>query len=185
MKFRLLILIAVFGVAAVVAGWVYESRLRPPAVAQELEVPDNIDYFLVDLNYRAIDETGRLEYEFRSPRLEHYRRDDVSRIEVPSVDIFGDRGDWRVDALEGELRHAENLLRLSRQVVMMRTGPQPLQVLTERIRFEPDRNLVSSEAAIVMLGNQGRIEAERGVFDLASGIYRFSNSKTVFDNADG
>ena len=185
MKFRVLILIAVLGVAAVVAGWIYESRLRPPAVAQELEVPDNIDYFLVNLNYRAIDEDGRLEYEFRSPRLEHFRRDDVSRIEVPSVDIYGDGGDWRVDALEGELRHTENLLRLSRDVVMQRAGPRPLQVLTERIRFEPDKDLVSSEADIVMLGNQGRIEAERGEFDLAAGVYRFKNSKTVLDNADG
>jgi LPS export ABC transporter protein LptC len=152
-------------------------------VAEELEVPDNIDYFLVNLNYRAIDADGRLEYEFRSSRLEHYRRDDVSRMEVPSMDIYDQRGAWRVDALEGELRHAENLLRLSREVVMKRGGRKPLQVLTERIRFEPDKELVSSEASIVLLGAQGRIEAERGVFDLASGVYRFDNSKTVFVDA--
>lgn len=185
MKFRVLILIAVLGVGAVVAGWIYESRLRAPSVAQQLEVPDNIDYFLVNLNYRSIDAGGRLEYEFRSPRLEHYQRDNISRIEVPSVDIYGDGGDWRVDALEGELRHAENLLRLSREVVMKRAGERPMEVLTERLRFEPDRDLVSSEAEIVMLGDQGRIEAEGGEFDLAAGVYRFNKSRTVFNDAGG
>lgn len=183
MKFRVLILIAVLGVGAVVAGWIYESRLRAAKVAQELEVPDNIDYFLVNLNYRAVDEGGRLEYEFRSPRLEHYRRDDVSRIEVPSVDIYGDGGDWRVDALEGELHHADNLLHLSREVVMRRTGKRPMEVLTEQLRFEPDRDRVSAEAEIVMFGEQGRIVAESGEFDLAAGVYRFGKSTTVFDDA--
>ena len=183
MKARLLVLIAVLGVGAVVIGWIYESRLRPPAEARELEVPDNIDYFLANLNYRAIDDSGRLEYEFRSPRLEHYPRDDVSRIELPSVDIYGSDGEWRVDALEGELRHAENLLRLSREVVMLRSGDNPLRVLSERLRFEPDRDLVSSEASIVVLSEQGRIEAERGVFDLADKVYRFSNSRTILHDA--
>jgi lipopolysaccharide export system protein LptC len=183
MKIRLLVVIAVVGVGAVVIGWIYESRLRPPVEAQELEVPDNIDYFLANLNYRAIDEDGRLEYEFRSPRLEHYPRDDVSRIELPSVDIYGNDGDWRVDALEGELRHADNLLRLSREVVMQRSGDNPLRVLSERVRFEPDQDLLSSESSIVMLSQQGRIEAERGEFDLADRVYRFSNSRTILNDA--
>ena len=51
MKLRLLILVMVVGVAAVIAGWVYESRLRPQALSEELEVPDNIDYFLVLVTY--------------------------------------------------------------------------------------------------------------------------------------
>jgi lipopolysaccharide export system protein LptC len=184
MRTRLLVLIAVLGVGAVVTGWIYESRLSPPAEVQQLEVPDNIDYFLANLNYRAIDERGRLEYEFRSPRLEHYPRDDVSRIETPSVDIYGNDGEWRVDALEGEFHHAENLLRLSREVVMNRSGDRPLRVLSERVRFEPERDLVSSEASIVMLSDQGRVEAEQGVFDLAGKVYRFSNSRTILHDAE-
>ena len=36
-----------------------------------------------------------------------------------------------------------------------------------------------------MLGDQGRIEAEGGEFDLAAGVYRFNKSRTVFNDAGG
>ena len=180
MKSRLLILVVVLGISAVVFGWVYESKLRPRIETHELEVPDNIDSFFANLDYRSIDDEGRLDYEFKSPRVEHYPRGDVSRIETPSVQIYSDPDAWKVDALEGEFLHADNLLRLRRQVVMERGGADPMQVFTESIRFEPDKELVSSEASVVIESRQGRIEAERASFDLAAGVYRFTNSRGVY-----
>lgn len=180
MKSRLLILIAVLGVGAVLFGWVYESKLRSRVESRELVVPDNIDYFLANLNFRSIDDQGEIEYQFQSPRLEHYPRNDVSWIETPSLQIRDDPDGWQVDALEGEFQHADNLLRLRRQVVMKREGADPLRVLTESIRFEPDRELVSSEASVVIESARGRIEAEQASFDLAAGIYRFTNSRGVY-----
>lgn len=180
MKSRLSILIAVLGVGAVLFGWVYESKLRSRIETRELVVPDNIDYFLANLNFRSIDDRGEIEYQFQSPRLEHYPRNDVSWIETPSLQIRGDPDGWQIDALEGELQHADNLLRLRRQVVMQREGADPLRISTESIRFEPDRELVSSEASVVIESPRGRIEAEQASFDLASGVYRFTNSKGVY-----
>lgn len=180
MKSRLVILIAVLGVGAVLIGWVYESRLRPRVESRELVVPENIDYFLANLDYRAIDADGKLEYEFRSPRLEHFPHDDVSRIETPSLQIYGRHDDWRVDALEGEFRHADNQLYLRRQVVMNRDGADPLRLSTESILFEPDRGLVSSEDDVVIETRAGRIRAEQARFDLAAGIYRFTRSTAIY-----
>ena len=180
MKYRLSILIALLGISAVLFGWVYESKLRFQIGTRELVVPDNIDYFFANLDYRSIDDSGRLDYEFHSPRVEHYPRGDVSRIQTPSLQIYSEPDGWKVDALEGEFLHADNLLRLRRQVVMERGGADPLQVLTESIRFEPDRELISSEASVVIESRRGRIEAERASFDLAAGIYRFTNSRGVY-----
>lgn len=182
MKARLSILILVLGVGAVLIGWVYESRLRSQVETRALEVPDNIDYFLANLDYRAIDASGALEYAFQSPRLEHYPLDDVSRIESPSLQIHGQRDGWEVDAREGEFRHADNLLRLRREVVMNRAGDDPLRVSTEILRFEPDRDLVSTEASVVIESRRGRIEADRASFDLAAGVYRFTRSRATYRN---
>jgi len=180
MKTRVIILIVVLGVGAVLIGWVYESQLRQQVTSRELVVPDNIDYFLANLDYRAIGADGRLEYEFRSPRLEHFPRDDLSMIQTPSLQIHGHRDDWRVNAEEGEFQHGENLLTLRRDVVMNREGADPLRLTTESIRFEPDRDLVTTDTEVVIETRHGRIEAARASFDLANGIYRFTRSSATY-----
>ncbi len=182
MKSRLAILIAVLGVGAVLIGWVYESRLRPEVESRELVVPDDIDYFLANLVFRAIDADGNLEYEFHSPRLDHFPLDDLSRVETPSLQIYGQRDGWQVDAREGEFRHADNLLYLRREVVMERGGAEPLRLSTENMLFEPDRDFVSTQTDVVIETRNGRIEAARVSFDLAAGIYRFTRSSATYGN---
>jgi LPS export ABC transporter protein LptC len=182
MKFRIYILVAVLGVSAIIAGWIYESRLRPVGEKAELAIPDNIDYFLTNMNYRAMTETGEPDFAFQSPRLEHYPVTDVSQIEVPSMQIYRAPAPWLVDARSGEFRHRENLLRLSNQVVMRREGEQPIQVHAERMRFELDTDLITSESDIVIESEESYIEAEHAVFDLANGVYSLRNAKTIYYN---
>ena len=182
MKYRLVILIAVLGIGAVLIGWVYESRLRSQVESRELVVPDDIDYFLANLEFRAIDERGELEYEFQSPRLEHFPLGDLSRIETPSLQIHGQPHGWRVVAREGEFRHTDNQLYLSRDVVMNRDGAEPLRLSTESMLFEPERDLVSSDTEVVIETRQGLIRAARASFDLAAGIYRFTRSSAIYRN---
>jgi len=184
MKLRLLVLVVILGIAAIALGWVYESRLRTEEDKVELVIPSNIDYFLTNLHYRAMNIDGALDYEFRSPRLEHFPGADVSQIEVPSVRIYREADHWLVDALNGELLHGENLLRLRNQVVIQKLGADPLQMYTESIRFEPDLDLVTSEAKVLMRNNQGQIEAEQAIFDLAGKVYRFSETHSVFYHDD-
>jgi len=180
MKSRALIFVLVLGIIAVAAGWIYESQLRSRIETVELIVPDNIDYFLTNLNYRAVNASGNLDYEFSSRRLEHYPRNDVSMIEVPALNIYRDSNHWRVNALQGELQHAGNLLWLREQVIMQKTGGDPFEILTESIRFEPGRDLVSSEKEVLMRSKQARIEAQAAVFDLAANVYTFTATRAVY-----
>ena len=121
--------------------------------------PDDIDYFLTNLHYRALRADGKLDFQFLSPRLEHFPRNDISRFEEPSMQIYNDIDPWQIDALTGEFRHGNNLLQLSHQVVMQKQGPSPMQVYTESISFEPDRDLVSTDSEILMVSPQTRIRA--------------------------
>ena len=184
MKLRLMVLVIILGIAASVLGWVYESRLRSQDDKADLIIPDNIDYFLTNLHYREMNTEGTLDFEFNSPRLEHYPGTDVSNIEVPSMQIYRAADHWLVDALNGEFLHQENLLRLRNQVVIQRQGDNPFQMYTESIRFEPDLDLVTSEAKVLMRSKQTRIEAEQAIFDLAGKVYRFSKTYSVYSNGN-
>jgi len=184
MKSRALILVIVLGVIAVAVGWVYESHLRSRVTTTALVIPNNIDYFLTNLNYRAVDDSGKLDYEFNSRRLEHYPRNDVSLIETPALNIYRESDLWHVNALKGELQHQGNRLWLREQVVMQKTGDDPLEILTESIRFEPDQDLVSSESAVLMRSKQSTIEAQAAVFDLAGKVYRLTRTRAVYYHGD-
>jgi LPS export ABC transporter protein LptC len=182
MKLRLLILVTIFGFAALAVGWVYERSLRAPEEKADIVIPDDIDYFLTNMNYRALNADGKLHFEFYTPRLEHFPHDDVSRVEVPSIQIQTDSDPWLVDSLAGEYQHANNLLRLTRQVVMQRHGESPMQIYTESIRFEPDSELVTAESDTLMVVPQARIRADFAVFDLARKVYKFTRTRSVYKN---
>jgi lipopolysaccharide export system protein LptC len=184
MKLRLLILVTIFGFAALAIGWVYERSLRTPEEKAELVIPEDIDYFLTNMHYRALNAEGKLNFEFHTPRLEHFPHGDVSRIEVPSIQIQTDSDPWLVDSLAGEYEHANNLLRLTRQVVMQRHGESPMQVYSESIRFEPDRELVTAETDTLMVIPQASIRADFAVFDIARKIYKFTRTRSVYKHED-
>ncbi len=185
MKSRALIFVIVLGAAAIAAGWIYESRLGSSIDTTELVIPDNIDYFLTNLNYRSVGANGRLDYEFSSPRLEHHPRNDVSIIEAPALNIYRQSDNWKISALKGELRHQDNRLWLREQVIMQKTGSDSFEILTESMRFEPEQDLVSSDTAVLMRSQQAKIEADAAVFDLAGKIHRLTRTRAVYFHDDG
>ena len=85
-------------------------------------------------------------------------------------------------ALESVTAHER--LRVLQGQVSFGEAQRVLQMYTEGIRFELDLDLVSSEAKVLMLGKQTRIEAEQAVFDLAGKVYRFNNTRTVYNYGD-
>jgi hypothetical protein len=65
---------------------------------------------------------------------------------------------------------------------MQRHGESPMQIYTESIRFEPDRELVTAESEILMVNPQARIRADFAEFDLARKIYKFTRTRSVYKN---
>jgi LPS export ABC transporter protein LptC len=184
MKSRLLLLMLFLGVVAIAVGWIYQSSVAPVMTKEARLIRDDIDYFLTNLHYRELNADGELSFQFQSPRLEHYPLNDVSSIELPSMQIYTESDPWLVDSLNGEYQHASNRLHLTRQVVMQRRGDSPMQVYGESIHFEPDIELITADEEILMVSPQGRVKAERGVFDLARGVYRLSRARGVYNHED-
>ena len=68
--------------------------------------------------------------------------------------------------------------------MLKKTGPDALEMLTESLLFEPDRDLVTSDTDVLMLDQSSRIEADSAVFDLAGKVYRFGKTRAVYRNED-
>ena len=185
MKSRSLVIVVVLGLVAIAVGWVYESRLGKAPESAELEIPDNIDYFLTGLRYRSMNDAGRTDFEFTSPRLEHRPITDISHIETPSLQIFRDGARWQIDSLQGAYEHRDNLLHLERQVVMQRHGQQPLRLLAERVSFDPNADRITADAGIVLLSGASRIEADVAEFDLSANVYSLKRARAIYQDEPG
>ncbi len=184
MKSRLLLLMLFLGVVAIAVGWIYQSSVAPVVEQEARLIRDDIDSYLTNVHYRELNADGEISFQFNSPRLEHYPLNDVSSIEQPSMRIYTESDPWSVDSLAGEFEHEGNRLHLSREVVMQRRGESPMQVFGESIRFEPDLDLITADEEILMVSPQGRVKAERGVFDLARRVYRLDRARGVYNHED-
>lgn len=184
MKSRLLIFVTIFGLAAIAVGWVYESNLSPKRQQAQSLIPDDIDYFMTNMRYRALNREGELDFQLYSPRLEHYPHNDVSNIEAPSMQVYTQSDPWHIDSIIGEIDHGDETMRLRQDVVMQKAGARPMQIYTDNILFEPNRDLITAESDILMLNPRTRIEAEHAEFNLADKVYKFKKTRAVYHRED-
>lgn len=98
------------GLVAIAVGWVYQSQTLTSVSKPELEIPVDIDYFLSQVKYRVMAKSGKLDYELRSPFLQHFKQQDISRLETPEIRVFRNQYPWQMQANSAELLHQENIL---------------------------------------------------------------------------
>jgi LPS export ABC transporter protein LptC len=178
----ILIFIAVLGAIAV--GWVYESRSKDTLVQPELEIPTDIDFFLSSMDYRAFNKSGNLDYQLQSPYLEHFIKDDISRIETPLIHVYRDSGDWQIKAARGNILHRQEWLQLDKNVVMQRLGANAMQVRSESMLFKPDQDLIASQGRVTIESSSAKISGDNAVFDLRNNVYSLKNTRGIYFHAD-
>lgn len=167
---------------AIAVGWIYESRLNTAIAEPDLEIPTDIDYFLAEVKYQTYNETGALDTQLNSPYMEHFPLEDISRVKQPVVNVFRDSGDWRIQALSGDFLHQQNQYFLRKSVVIKRLGENPMQVRSESILIEPERDLISSNTEVIIELGGARISGDTAVFDLRNQVYSMKNTRAIYNN---
>ncbi|MDJ0833460.1 MAG: LPS export ABC transporter periplasmic protein LptC [Gammaproteobacteria bacterium] len=179
----LTVIIAIAG--AVSIGWFFETR---PSRLQlsPLEVPDNIDYYLANFSYRALDDNGLPHFELQSPYLEHYIREDVSQIEQPFIIYQADPHEWRASAEQGSLSHQQELLQLNRQVDLQRIGnQQPLQLNTEVMILETRNDQIELPEAVKITTDTMILHADNASLDILKNYYQFNQVRATYHRRNG
>ena len=178
----IMVFITVLGAIAV--GWVYESRSKNNLVRAELEIPTDIDFFLSQLNYRVFNSSGGLDYQLQSPYLEHFIKNDISRIEQPIIQVYRDSGDWRVEALRGAILHRQEWVQLDNDVVMEKIGAESIRVRSDSIIFKPEQDQVTTKTTVIIESNGARITGDQAFFDLRNEVYSLTNTQAIYYHAD-
>ena len=151
MKLSSIVFLLIAGVIAIASGWIYQSQTTSGLAKPELEIPVDIDYYLSQVTYKVMNDDGNLDYRLSTPYLEHYKHEDVSRLETPIIDLYRNNEHWRVQATAAELRHEENTLSLINNVAMDKAGEKPVS-----------------------------IKADKAVFDMDNNIYKLTNTKSIY-----
>lgn len=167
---------------AVAAGWIYQSQSKVSEIRAEIEIPVDIDYYLSTANFRIMNEEGILDYQLRTPYLQHFKGDDISKIDMPEIDIYRKNQHWQVVAQTAEMLHKLNTLKLIDDVLMERQGDDPIRFSAEIMHFESDLDLITSERRVRLVSKNSTIDADKAVFDLDKNIYRFSKTRAVYHN---
>lgn len=181
MKLSSIVLVVGAGIIAIAVGWIYQSQNKPVETRTELEIPVDIDYYLSGVKYRVMAKSGTLDYELRTPYLQHFKREDISRMDTPEIDIFRKNQHWQIEAKTAEIIHQENILYLIDNVVMQKQGQEPMQLSTEHLRFEANKDLMIAKQAVQLIGKNTRINADQAVFELDKNRYTLTNSIAVYN----
>ena len=177
-----MVFITILGAIAV--GWVYESSSKDKITRPELEIRTDIDFFLSQLNYRVFNKSGSLDYQLQSPYLEHFIKDDISRIEHPMIRIYLASGDWKVKASRGSIIHQQEWVELDKDVVMQKMGAESIQVRSDSIIFKPNQDMVSSNATVIINTGRAKITGDQAIFDLRNEVYSLKNTRAIYYHAD-
>ncbi|MDH5353649.1 MAG: LPS export ABC transporter periplasmic protein LptC [Gammaproteobacteria bacterium] len=138
MKISSIAIVLGAGLIAIAAGWVYQSQTTTSISKPELEIPVDIDYFLSRVKYRVMAKSGKLDYELSSPYLQHFKQQDISRLETPEIKVFRNQEPWQMLADRAELQHQENILEF---VDNVRLQSKNTDIMADKAIFDLDENI--------------------------------------------
>jgi len=180
MKIHYFLAIVIFIVTALGIGWFYDEKL-PLGSRDDFQVPDNIDYYLSQVNYRSMNEQGSLHYLLTTPYLEHYIREDISHIQRPNIRFNGNRSTWLMQSLTATLTHRQELFELQQQVELKNDShADPLLLNTDLMILKPRDNIIEIPLALTLLSNNLDLKAESARIDMNNNQYRFHAVKAVY-----
>jgi len=175
---RRFLIYALVAIAALILGRFV--RTPSPVLLQPKEaVPDNIDFYLAAVDYRALGSDGQLRYRLQSPMLEHYQREDVSRAREPRIEYRLPGQRWQLQAQQAELQHREDRLLLENRVLLSRDGNRPIQLSTERLELQTATQQVTLPGALRLDSPALRLEAGSARLLLDQGRYRFDRVRAT------
>ena len=181
MKPRLLLLILLLIGGALLIGWFYDEQSAMTQAREELQIPDNIDYYLSQVDYRAMNDQGQLNYRLQTPYLEHYIREDSSHIQQPRFQILGQPSQWDIRAEQAILQHREERFELKHQVELRRqSGSEALQLDTALMILLARDKIVDIPQALTLKTPTLDLQADSALIHINNELYQFTGVKATY-----
>ncbi|MFZ5485237.1 MAG: LPS export ABC transporter periplasmic protein LptC [Pseudomonadota bacterium] len=160
------------GLLAAVTAWLGQLAQRPgaPNVGPAGHVQD---FFVEDLTATAYDVDGAPRYRLAAVKLTHFMDDNSAELEAPRFERLGDdRAHVLVRSLRGRVSGDGEHVHFLGDVRMLRArgpGQPPLEVSTEALHVQPDREMIETDQPVVLRDGRGEL---RGAGLVADGKLR-------------
>lgn len=155
---RSLALIVTIG-ATIFLLWRSDDRTLSSNDRADLRGTREPDGFVVNGSYTSYNESGQVEIQFTSPRIEQFEEGNLATVEAPKADIFGEQGDrspWQIEAEKGSLLQDDGLLYLTGNVrVYQQLGERETTLTTESLTLDNDQGIVYTEAPVTITDKIG------------------------------
>lgn len=169
-------------VGALSLGWFFDTQ-SPLLIENPLEVPENIDYYLSGVRYRAMNGEGSIRYQLDSPYLEHFIQEDISVIRQPFIDYQGKPQRWTLSAQQGVLQHQSEVFELQEQVNLTRFDANDrMQLSTERMILTTQNDLVVIPQRLQLSTGSLQLQANSATLDVSNNQYRFNGVKATYQD---
>ena len=184
MKWRFLLLFVLGTLLAAGTGWLIDLQ-RAVKPRQALQAPDNIDYYMKQVDYRAFDENGLLSYHLRSPYLEHFIREDSSHLQTPDLDYFADSERWHARSESAILVHPDETLTFNDEVNLRRIeGAGPVQLRSQIMILRSREEQMEIPVDMTMQQPGLTLQAAAAILDMKQKRHRFTRVKAVYQDTN-
>ncbi|HZP65660.1 MAG TPA: LPS export ABC transporter periplasmic protein LptC [Rudaea sp.] len=142
--------LAVLALTSQVAVWVFRPHDQVPAFIG----PPRSDYTLADFSIDALDDTGKLSFTVRGPRLTHKEDDGSVYVDTPDYVIVDNAGNtWNGKSEAAWVNKDGTIMRLEGHVVMHRqatTKVKPADIVTSDLTTWPKDKKMETAAPVTM-----------------------------------
>lgn len=181
MKLRLLLLTLVLVGSALVVGWLFDEQSVLSPTRDDFKIPDNIDYYLSRVDYRAMNEQGKLNYRLQTPYLEHYIREDTSQIEQPRFHFLGEPSQWKIRSGKASLQHRAERFELTQKVELQRESTiDPLRLNTSLMILLARDKIVDIPQPLTLKTPTLQLQAKSAQIHMSQDLYQFSGVRATY-----
>lgn len=145
--------------ALLVAGIAYaliEWRQADVTTVKNVDTELTPDFIAESLKSNTFNDKGKLSHVIDAQRMEHYADIEVTHFEFPSLTLYPENKDvpWKVSSKEGTL-FKNNRVSLKNRVKLETTDATSLiqEIHGKSIELDLNTNIISSEQAIIVMGN--------------------------------
>lgn len=140
------------GISYSLVEWLQSKK----QIVKDINTELSPDFIAESLKSNTFNNKGNLSHIIDAKRMEHYSGIEVTHFEFPSLTIYPDKNDvaWKISSKEGTL-FKNNRVSLKDRVKLEAADPNSLiqEIHGKSIELDLTTNIISSEQAIVVLGN--------------------------------
>lgn len=139
--------------AALSAGLLW-GILRP-SNPEATAIADNYDAFATEVVSTQFSDHGTKRYELSSPRLNHYKANNQTHVESPTLYLYNAQQEsWLITAQYATAFHGKSVIEFMKNVDISGAGTvnhKNTQLLTEQINYYPDKNTANTSLPVTIV----------------------------------